>query len=299
MEYEDPQEIVDRTMAELADHYAAMEVEDEEVEDEPIEGGDGSEQLGEGDPDEDAPGEGTGDEEEVVTLPNGATMALQEIQRLAEFEDYLNTHPDVAARVVAAAQGPAPATPPVTEPAAPAPPPIPDYVDLDEPSTKWFVEQLTHLQTEHQRIVAEDAQRRIEASNYAAEQALLSVKDKLTLTDVEVARLRDYTASLNIVPGIMTRHRDNQVAGFVEALEIAAYSLPEFREKIIEKQVETRNKIVKKDTTRKNNLNKLANRSGGGAPPPSTNKNPKTMTDEERREAMIQDFAQAMDVSPR
>lgn len=299
MTFQDPQEIVDRTMAELDEYYATNnedENDEENDEDESLEGGDGPEQQREENSESDSSGEGEGHEDEV-TLPDGTVTTLSEVQRVLAFERYLTEHPDVAARVVEAARtSPSSAASP-TESAPTTPPPLPDFIDADDPTTKWFVDQLAAVQTDLQRSQAEEAQRRIQASNYAAEQALLSVKDKLSLSTVEIDRLRDYTAGLQIVPGIMSRHPDNMVAGFTEALEIAAYSLPEYRDKIIAQQVEAQNKVVKADRTRRNKLDKLSNKSGGGGLPQTNTKPVKEMTEAERREAMIQDVAHAMDIS--
>jgi hypothetical protein len=298
------EEYIAKTFADLDQIYG----ENNEPEDDALGGGEGqlqggpsdeevSQEIGQtgqtgGEGDEHGVGEDAGgaapDGSKTVTLPNGQVSTLEELQRYYDFEQFLQTHPDVAQRVVQAAQGQT-IQPPVETP--PAPPALPEDVDLEDPTTRFLYEQNIANQRSLQAIAAQQQEAQQATAIQHANIAIRQTQDRLHLSDADLGKLRVATAELNIVPSFISRNPSNPISAMEQALEFTFWSQPEFRDAAIQARVDAELAATSADTRRQRNLNKVSNASGGSKPPPAR-KEP--ATEDERREAMIQEISEAM-----
>jgi hypothetical protein len=305
---QDPEEIVLSTLEDLDRYYSTNQdgVEDEEGSEALSDGqSDGSEQLGAGDSQEDSQGKttpegtdglqqegeqppGQAEGSQSVTFPDGSTRTVDELYRIAQFEQYLEANPDVAARVVEAAKGvtSSPVEPPPTQAATT----VPDYIDLEDPVVKYLVEQNQVVASQLEELRRQQSQRELAQAQSQLDVAMSNIKDRFSLSDEDLNKLRTRTAELNVLPAFMARNQESPVLGFEQAMEFTLWSDSTFRDQQTTAQLNKLQSEQQETRTRTNKLNKVATSSGGT--PPTNRKEPKT--DEERREAMIQEISEAM-----
>lgn len=170
----------------------------------------------------------------------GVTVDPTLARQYALFEHRLRTDPSFLAAVQGAlgvgAQSPAPAAPAPPTTAAPLGPP--PELDLDDPGTKWFVEQVGELkgQLDAARQIAEAHQAYIagqqnQATQAMVESAVSTFREQKGLSDEDMAEIRQVAGSrVQIDPGAAQADPHGAVTG---ALEIAYWSIPRFREAML------------------------------------------------------------------
>lgn len=125
-------------------------------------------------------------------------------------------------------------------------------------------------------------------------EAVTSAKTKFlerhTLSAEEMDELAKDTANLNIVPGIATRHPNDPVGAFDEALETALWALPKWREKAMQAQLDSLKTTDQEVQERKRRA--AAVNSGGGSVARS-DVPLKNLTPADREAAFVREIADA------
>lgn len=185
----------------------------------------------------------------------------------------------------------------VTVPPAETPPPD---LDLDDPAVKHLydqsVAQARELQALNERLSNHDDflnRQRQETSASLVNRAKASFQQRMELDDVQMGRLEQIAAGLQILPALAQGFNPSTgqyespdtLAAVERALEVAYWTQPETREREFQRQVSQR----ATDNKRKQKLAAVSGNSG--SVPRSL---PAPQTQEGRRQAMIQEVATAM-----
>lgn len=254
---------------------------------------------------------------EVLTLPDGRVLTLEDAERFAEFESTILRDPrfqtayDQAFGTAAPAA--TPTLPPTTEaPAVPAPPALPpEFADelADNPIVKVLWDRIQEqelasqkLQQEQARIMESTQAQRDAIDNYErnnaatlVNQARFNYQREHKLTQKEMDRVFDTTVNMFDLNKIVSlpfdpRTGEMETPDPVRRLEMvfdSAYkAIPEF----FEREQTLRVTAAKADAERKSKLTSLSS-SGSSAPPPT----PVDNTDPAaRRSAFLADTAAAL-----
>lgn len=180
---------------------------------------------------------------------------------------------------------PSPVTP-VTEP-------VDDGYEYADPRLKAEMDDLRalvqqqatltqqQLAAAHQTQMAETTAR----INTGAEQ----FQQKFNLTPEERDNLMQSAVTLQVIPQIGQRQKDPSLA-IQEAMEIAFWATPEYRDRYVQQQATQQQQVVEQDVTRKTKASSLA--SSGGSVPRVPVAQP--LTAEGRRKAMAGEIAASM-----
>lgn len=139
----------------------------------------------------------------------------------------------------------------------------------------------------------------------ALDQSTAAIRDKYALTADQIVRLNQATTSLNVVPGLVEKHRTRSPLGdlisdapmetvFTEAMEMAMSSDPALRP-VYEQYVVTQHTAANASTiaavgAKKANAASLA--SAPSASVPGTEIDPRKMTHQQRHDAMVAELAE-------
>jgi hypothetical protein len=209
----------------------------------------------------------------------GVTIDEELARTYALFEHRLRTDPQFLAAVQGVLGVPGAATPPspVQPPAEPAPTSPagpPPELDLDDPATRWFVNQVETLrdQVEAARTIAAAHESYItgvrnETNRGIVESAVRAFQEQKGLSDTDIAEIRQIAGTrVQLGPDAAT-----DPAGAVHsALEIAYWSIPRFRDQLLA-QNQTQ---AAEDRKRQRKLAAVTGSSGAAprtAPEPQTN----------------------------
>lgn len=259
--------------------------------------------------------------------PAPSQLSDTELEQLIALRDELRGDPHLRERIARyyverefpngdqapAAQSPAPDVPAgtaapgqVPQPVAPAAVPSFDesQLDLEDPSVRALYDQHratldrlsrveSFVQSQAQQTQATAQAQATALYNRAAE----SFRQQHNLEAADIKRLSEVAANLQLVPALMSGRdpmtnlpaRPDPIAAVERALEIAFYTVPEYRERALVAQRE-RDAAHRQ---RKQRLGSVAGSSGSvpRTPPPPAN------TPEARRQAMVNDVAAMMNGS--
>jgi hypothetical protein len=167
---------------------------------------------------------------------------------------------------------------------------------------------LTTLQAQQAQQAALIAQTQSQAAQLAAYQAQVQAQETdaqlaagvdafrashADLTEADVDNLMSSAARLQILPGLAQQHGSIQ-GGVVAALETALWADPNYRTRAIQSQVESFAQTSATVSQRKAKAAALS----GGTPTPDRNPaapDPRTMTDDQRRQAMAAEIANVLE----
>lgn len=221
-------------------------------------------------------------------LVNGQPVPIADIQRLYEFDQYLRSNPDAAARVQQAVQ-PAVPTPESTPPANQELTP-PDFLDMEDPAHKFMweshVAQQKQLAAFQQQTVAQAQQAAVERAN--ADMALALERWKTShpnFNEDQIIEVRKHAASMNVIDSLMATST-TPVDALVRAMDLAAIDNPDLRNVYLDTSHKTPSR-KQQSATRKGKLNALGGTSGS-VPRTTTPSRPQT-----DREA-IDEFAKGL-----
>lgn len=230
---------------------------------------------------------------ELIDFGEGLTLTKDQAKEYAEFAAFLEANPEYAELAKKAFESTA--TPP-----APEPQPIPEELDLDDPTIKalWdrMQEQDSRLKTALDQIAALDTYATTQTAattESLVNRGVASFQKQYNLSDAEVAEIRQAAARLEILPALMApldpitgqARKVDPLAAIETSLETAMYAIPSFRERAFKLQLEQK----QAEDTRKRNLSKLGGSSG--SVPRTT---PVPTTPQERQKAMIAELSEAI-----
>lgn len=176
----------------------------------------------------------------------GNEIARADIERLYEFDRYLRDNPDAAARVAEAVAARAPVESSVPEAQTPTPAPQyedptpPDYLDLDDPTSRFMWE--SHVSTQRaifdneQRVANWVAQQNQIQQNQIQRQAAADMEVALSdfrsrypaLDDGDIATVRN--AATTFIPSMMEQLPP--VAALTRSMEVAAWADADLRPRL-------------------------------------------------------------------
>lgn len=307
----DPQQELDNAISEsndedlsdfeklIQDRFGNGEDDDSGPSDAPPDGGE-SEPATDSPPEPEPPSEPPA--EDIWEFDGGLTLDKETARSLAEFNAFLNANPDVAEaiRQSVAAQY-------QTE-QPPEPPPTSDLsvenLDLDDPNVKFLYDNYQKQQSELQQAM--DLIRRHElqlstqteaTANSIVERAVTSFQKEHQLDEESMQQVRQIAGQMNIVESVFApedpitglARRVDPLTAIEKALDIAYWSIPEYRDREISRRLE----VNKQDQEKKRKLSSLGGSSGSV---PREQQTPTTK--EEIQAAMIREVAQAMGTTP-
>lgn len=216
-------------------------------------------------------------------LVNGIPVALADLQRLHEFDQFLRNNPDAAARVQAAVQPP---VPPSTETPAPANQEValtpPEFLDLEDPAQKFMWDSYVAQQKQIEAISARDVARDTAAAqakiNSEMDQALLQWKTAHpNFNEDQINSVRRHAADMNVIDSLIAT-TPSPVAALVRAMDLAALDDPDLRTVYLTPETPPTPTRHQRSTTRKGKLNSLG---GGSGSVPRTTTTPRAQSDRE------------------
>lgn len=257
---------------------------------------------------------------EIPTEDGGSeklSLTKEQARTLAQFDTWLAANPDMAATIAGVVQGELQVVPrgaggePIeSRPVAPAPPAsppaaqqAPDDLDLDDPTIKrlWDENQTTKQQLAAASEVLTRHEAAIQAQTQDTTQALVNraVSDYATkhaMDEAQVTRLRQQAARLNIIGSLVDPfdpvtglpRQVDPVAAVHEALDVAYWSTPEFRQQAMDTAMRSHVEGLRKKQ-------KLTSLGGSSGSVPRTPQPPANET--ERHNAMIAEVEAAMNGS--
>lgn len=237
---------------------------------------------------------------EYFDLGDGKKIAREDAERYQAFEQYLIENPQFAQALQGISDGSYELIP--TEELKARTTPIKDEpeLDLDDPNIKYLHDKLQTTQSSFEELQSKLKQHeeQITRQTQATFDSILgkakeSFQSERQLTDEQMTEVFDRAGSLNVLPGLL--NASDPVTGLPravdpldavgKALELAYWSIPEYRDQEIQRQL-TQNKT---DNDRKRTLSSLG---GSGGSVSKDQKAPTTR--QEIHEAMVKDIAAAM-----
>jgi hypothetical protein len=227
-------------------------------------------------------------------LINGNRIPREDVERLYNFDQYLRANPDTAARVAEAVNPRQPTVPKASQaPSEFTPPPPPDFLDLDDPQTKFLWEQ--HVATRQEMFNQSQEFKRREAAiqQYQQQQSERQARDDMATA---LSQFRSAFPGLNeddmtsirkdavaIVPGMMAQLQP--VQALYRSMEVAAWARADMRPKLSsETQEQTEQQ---KSATRKRKAGAVASSPTSA---PKVEARPSYRSDRD----MVSEFAQAL-----
>lgn len=267
-----------------------FEPEDEEIDD--------AEHDEEETPANDSPASGDDDEpSDPSALPDGFILikgqpvAITDVERLYDFDQFLRSDPDASERVAQAVKPivPTPTPAPASQELTP-----PEWMDLEDPQQKFMWDSHVANQNTLAAVAQQAQQREQELSN---QRAVADMDVALTrfrsahpnFNDDQITALRLHARDMNIIGAVMAT-APNQVDGFVRTMDLAAMDSPDLRSIYLTPETPSTPTRQQKSATRKRQLNALGG-SSGSAPRTSPAKRP--MSDREAIEQMAAGLAES------
>lgn len=238
--------------------------------------------------------------EDVWEFDGGLTLDKETARSLAEFNAFLNANPDVAEAIRESVQ----AKYQPQQPTQPPPEPELEHLDLDDPNVKFLYENYQKQQNDLAQAM--DVIRRHElqlttqteaTATSIVERAVTSFKQEHQLDDESMQQVRQIAGQMNIVESVFApedpitgvARRVDPLTAIEKALDIAYWSIPEYRDREINRQLEAN----RQDQEKKRKLSSLGGSSGSV---PREQQTPTTK--EEIHAAMIREVAQHMGTTP-
>jgi hypothetical protein len=232
----------------------------------------------------------------TVTV-RGQQVPLADLERLYEFDQFLKSDPDAAARVQQAVAGqpvvPAePITPVAQTPQVVTPP---DFLDLDDPVHKFLWEQSQSQQQSLLQLRQQEAARINAETERRANDDMATAISRFraahpTFNDDQINTLRQHGARMNIVGAVMDT-TPSPVEALVRVLDIAAMDNADLRPIFLappdESPTPTRRQ---QSTTRKSKLNALGGSTGSV---PRTTSTPRATTDKQAIDQFAKELAES------
>lgn len=244
----------------------------------------------------------------TVTI-GGKEIPFQQAQALVEWGEYLRSNPDKAEQVMAVMQGkvipPAPSqydrsrsepegtgTATVGKQSS-----IPEGFTSDDPRDKFVLDKISELNSNLQQLHQLTQQQVEQANRSKAENDVNIAISRLksthpTFTDDDIRSIRQKTAELQIVPGMVAKHKSDPVTGLVEAMEAGMWNVPGLRDRLYEQATNKSDKTTGSsngntshtpDRTRQSKLSALSGRSGST---PRNEPSPRLDSDREMKDAI-------------
>lgn len=223
----------------------------------------------------------------------GTRYPRSQIEAAAQFQQHLTTDPQLQRLITDYLTGATAVQPEPTTPQSPTPVGPPEELDMDDPQMRAIyaliqsqsdqIAQLNRgLQTTHQQSIAAQ-QQQIDAQWRTASTAF--AKDN-NMEMPEVERLSQVAARLGVLPQLMqgidpvtgSPSSPDPIRAFQRALEIAMYSVPEYRDQAFRRSVKTQ----QEESAKRKLLGAVGGSSGSVArtttpPKPGTNDARKAM----------------------
>jgi hypothetical protein len=230
-----------------------------------------------------------------TVLVNGKPVAMADLQRLYEFDQYLRNNPEAAQRVqqaVTTIQPPVPAADPPKPPNEVITPP--DFLDMDDPAHKFMWESHLEQQRQLQSFQQQTAAREQEALNNKALSEMDTALSKFrslhpNFNDDQITEMRRHAANMNIASAVMAT-TVNPVDGFVRILDLAAMDHPDLRTVYLAPAESPTPTRKQRSTERKGKLHSLGGSSGSVS---RTTTTPRPVTDREAIDQFAQGLAES------
>lgn len=287
-------ELIDRLLAdgfryESNGRVLGLAGDDEPGDDEPVPGTD--DEPASGEPDDGGDGavddepDGGAPSEPVAPPPSsllaGVPIGESEAQGLLRLRQLLIENPDLATRVDQILRG---QPDPVAE-APKEPPPLPEFIDPDDPTSKnlWdqiqiLTEKIETQEQRNQKAIEEATQTRIQNDiNQAVGRFKAAHPD---LTEQDIQNIRNHTSATVNVPGVMANFPGDPVEGLTRALEIGSLTEPTTRDKVLGVQ---QNRQEAEDKERGKKLSALSGGTGGTSRQPARPQPPRNWNEVAKR----------------
>lgn len=238
---------------------------------------------------------------------DGRDFPLEDIQGLIQFNDLLATNPALFAHIQEAVRSPLtqPYNPnvqqiPLEDKPAPSPVPkfeVPEDLDLDDPSTKFMVDQFQSIQDRYNDLASQNSQ----FTKYLEDQQAQYINASIatgkaqfqqanpSLTNQDMLLLEEEINRTQLLAGLRSTNPNLDLAAATrEAFERSMWAVPEIRDRILHAK-----EIISLEEKREEQQRqaKLAALSGTSS---STPRVPPPATPADRKQQMINDLAQAM-----
>lgn len=216
---------------------------------------------------------------DFVTI-DGQQFPVALLREYVQFDEFLKNNPAAAQRMKTAFDPNAtiqPASQPVVEPAKPLSSPRqpaafipPEDLDLEDPTTKYLIDNLTAVQQQNAQFQAYLEQQQQQTNLQQLESGVQSFTSKHTaeLSTEEIIRIRQTAAQNNLLQGFMDAGHPISVATEM-ALDYAMWNIPEIRTKLTEakaidqaQQDAATQQQAKDDAARQRRLSALGGSSG-------------------------------------
>lgn len=237
--------------------------------------------------------------QELIDLGDGRKLSKADAARYAQFEQYLIDNPEFTMALQGLSKGDYQLVP-VQQQQQETKEETPPELDLDDPNIKWLHDQLEStrgtLTETQQKLLEHEAQLTTQSEatiNSVLNRAKVSFQNERSLSDDEMNQVYELAGSLNVLPSLMAPNdpitglprKVDPLDAVEKALEMAYWTVPEFREKEVQRQLESN----RADNERKRKMTSLGG-SGG-----STKKDVKApTTKQEINAAMAAEIAAAM-----
>ena len=237
------------------------------------------------------------DQLNTLTLPNGRKITTDELESLADFNDFISTNPSAWNAVQRALQTPpvfgGPAIPPSPVPPEPVPagggyptvlpPPagsqqtIPEEV-VNDPAmlamwqrTQAAEQRIAQFEQQYQQQTAAQRQSQLQQSLSTAR---TKFAQEFKLDDKQMDRLLWHVADANIATAFVASNPNDPTSALFAAMETTFYRTPAFRDQFIHERDTAAADEKTKATQRKRKASSLSGGSGTSAPPAGEHKRP-------------------------
>jgi hypothetical protein len=230
------------------------------------------------------------DEPNVLTLPNGKKLSVEQLESLSDFNDFISTNPSAWGAVQKALQTPpvfgAPTTPPVTTPntgvpvgggyPATLPPPtgsqqetIPEDIAADPTMlamwqrTQAAEQRVARFEQQYEQQSAAQRNAQLQASLSTARQKF---GQDFQLDEKQMEKLLWHVADANVATAFVAANPNDPTSALYNAMEVTFYRTPTFRDAYIQQRDEKVADEQKKSTQRKRKASSLSGGTGTSAP---------------------------------
>ena len=174
---------------------------------------------------------------------------------------------------------------------------IPDDIDIEDPTNRFFVEQFTTLQKSNQELRSVIEGQLLQQQQQAASNAMNSGITRfqrqysgntgaLTAEDIATIRLE----AARVYPGFVQKHNNDIESATYDALESSMWTIPPIREKLLAHNTDVQAAAARDDAARQRRLTAL----GGGRGSGNASQIPAASTPQEGRLAMVRAIREGM-----
>ncbi len=233
----------------------------------------------------------------LLDLGDGVTIDKNKALELAKFERYLNENPALAARLQGYLANPsAVATLPITQlpptspgsgSATPLTPTYPEELEEYAPVLQYLDKKFDDFNSQFQSVQQTVNQTKMEQIAKQVEEGISTWNSQYNFSTPELDAVVRHATELNVLPSFQASGMSPSDAA-QKAMQLAFWDMPEIRDRYLANKQQSERSAAKADRDKQLKLSALGGTSGSPPPPPLPN------TPEERRLAMTQEIAAAI-----